>query len=68
MNKHTHYIDGHASMLYFLHKKKKDPLFYQLKQKDRDYWRALALVTQEENSWPGLISIDTTNGRNGAQL
>jgi hypothetical protein len=45
--------DKLALQIYNAHAYEKDwPDFHHLKRKDRDYWRGLAQIAQEEESWP----------------
>lgn len=44
--------DQKARFLYELHRRAGDPPFYQLKGAGRDYWRALAQVSDDEDTWP----------------
>ena len=54
--------DKGAFNLYMCHKGEKDwPHFYHLKRKERDYWRALAQVAQEDNLWPDLENAKPTS-------
>ena len=52
--------DDTAKTLYSLHRPWGQPAFFNLKLKDRDYWRALAQEAREESLYPGLDRLDLT--------
>jgi hypothetical protein len=45
--------DAWAKMFYELQRNNKRwPPFYNLKRKERDYWRGLGQIAKEQNLWP----------------